>query len=68
MGVGQGGDQDQEVPVGMASRSRLEGPLGPWPGGAGTVTLLPPQALDPVRAGAGGEAGERQGAEAHVFA
>lgn len=48
--------------------SPLEGLLSPSAGAAGAVTLLPAQALNPARAGAGGEARERQGAEPHVFA
>lgn len=48
--------------------SSLEGLVGPSARAAGAVTLLSAQALDPAGAGAGGEAGERQGAEPHVFA
>lgn len=49
--------------------SPLEGLVGPpTTRAAGAVTLFPAQALNPAGAGAGGEAGERKGAEPHVFA
>lgn len=48
--------------------SPLEGLVGPSAGAAGAVTLLPAQALNPAGAGAGGKAGQSQGAEPHVFA
>lgn len=46
----------------------LEGLLSPSTGAAGTVTLLPAQALDPAGAGACAKAGEGQRAEPHVLA
>lgn len=46
----------------------LEGLVRAPTGTARAVTLLPAQALNPAGAGAGGEAGQCQGAEPHVFA
>lgn len=48
--------------------SPLEGLLSPTAGAAGTVTFLSAQTLDPAGAGAGSEAGQRQGAKPHVLA
>lgn len=60
-----GGSENRSPPA-----SHLERLVGPPAGAAGGAvsTLLLAQGLDPAGAGAGGEAGERQGAEPHVLA